>query len=233
MAIYCGYLLAKKRAPIYKIPNKIFDDSILILPLIFGIIGARIYHVLDYWSLYSQNILSILYLNRGGLGIWGALVGIIFGFYLVCKFRTIDFSKALDLIAPSLLLGQVIGRFANYVNQEAFGRPTNLPWGIFISQENRPIQYVNFSRFHPTFFYESALNLFFLILLLKIGTKLKHNGQLFALYLIFYAISRALTEFFRFDTAVLFQIKISYLFSIVTFVAGLYILKRSFNLDKN
>ena len=219
-AIFCGWYLAKKRAKIYRIPQKIFDDPILLIPLALSIIGARAYHVLDYWSYYSQNLIAVFYLANGGLGIWGGILGMLLGFLIVAKVKNLDLLKILDLAAPSDILGQAIGRFGNYVNQEGFGPPTNLPWGVFIDPQNRPTQYLLYTRFHPTFFYEVFLNLIFFILLLYLAGKLKVKGQIFALYLVFYSVARFITEFWRIDTWVIDGIKISYLFSVCAFIFG-------------
>ena len=233
-SIYLGWLLAKKRANLYKIPKKIFDDPILLIPLILAIVGARTYHVLDLWDFYSKNPGQILALSGGGLGIWGALVGIILGFIIVTKVKKLDLLSTLDLLAPSLLLGQALGRFGNFVNQEAFGPPTEKPWGIFISPENRPAQFINFAHFHPTFFYEAAVNGLFFIILLFLAQKLKFKGQLFALYLIFYSAGRFIVEFWRIDTWIVGTVRVAHVLSITAFIIGIWIyLKKNKVLDKN
>src|SRR3989344_7552692 len=116
VAILVGWYLAKKRAHLFRIPQKIFDDPILLIPLLLALIGARAYHVIDFWSFYRADPLSIVNIAGGGLGIWGAIAGAIAGFAIVAKARKIDFLSACDLAGPSLLLGQAIGRIANYVN---------------------------------------------------------------------------------------------------------------------
>jgi phosphatidylglycerol:prolipoprotein diacylglycerol transferase len=116
--------------------------------------------VLDYWDIYRQNLLSILNFSGGGLGIWGGLIGMFLGFWIVTKIRRVNFLSVLDLIAAPLLLSQAIGRLGNFVNQEAFGQPADLPWAIFIDFQNRPFQYQTNTHFHPTFFYEAILNRF-------------------------------------------------------------------------
>ena len=130
LAIFSGWYLAKKRAKIYRIPQKIFDEPILLIPLALSIIGARLYHVLDLWSYYGRNLVDIVKIQNGGLGIWGGILGMFLGFLIVVKVKKLDFLKSLDLAAPSIILGQAIGRFGNYINQEGFGPPTNLPWGV-------------------------------------------------------------------------------------------------------
>ena len=219
-AIFCGWYLAQKRAKIYKIPQKIFDDPVLLIPLVLSIAGARLYHVLDLWSYYGKNLVDIIKIQNGGLGIWGGILGMILGFLIVAKVKKLDLLKSLDLAAPSVILGQAIGRFGNYINQEGFGPPTNLPWGVFIDPQNRPTQYLLYTRFHPTFFYEVLLNLIFFILLLYLAGKLKIKGQVFALYLIFYSVARSISEIWRIDTWIVDGVKIAYIFSLAAFICG-------------
>src|SRR3990167_5326966 len=219
-AIFAGWYLAKNRARIYEIPQKIFDDPILLIPLVLSIAGARLYHVLDLWSYYGRNLADIIKIQNGGLGIWGGILGMILGFLIVVKLKKLDFLNSLDLAAPSVILGQAIGRFGNYINQEGFGPPTNLPWGVPIDPENRPAQYLLYPRFHPTFFYEAILNFIFFILLLYLAGKVKIKGQVFALYLIFYSVARTISEFWRIDTWVVDGFKMAYLFSLAAFICG-------------
>lgn len=235
ISIYCGYQLAKSRSRFHKIPQKLFDDPILIIPLILGIAGARLYHVFDYWSYYSQNPIDVFKISSGGLGIFGGLGGIFAGFWLIAKIKRLNFLSLLDLISPSLLLGQAIGRIGNWVNQEGFGRPSNLPWGVHISPENRPVQFITSTHFHPTFFYEAAIDLLFFFLLIYFSKPSTVNRQLltnrpgrtFALYLIFYSIGRFAVEFFRIDTATVGTIKVAHMLSITTFALGIFLLIKS------
>src|SRR3990172_10642237 len=103
-AIFGGWYLAKNRARIYEIPQKIFDDPILLIPLVLSIAGARLYHVLDLWSYYVKNLTKIVEIQNGGLGIWGGILGVLLGFLIVAKVKKLDFLKSLDLAAPSLIL---------------------------------------------------------------------------------------------------------------------------------
>lgn len=229
IAIYLGYSLAKTRAKIYKIPKKLFDDPILFAPLLLSLLAARAYHVLHYWSLYKNDLSKVIYISNGGLGIWGALFGAVLGFYLIAKIKKVNFTSICDLAAPSLLLGQTVGRFGNFINQEGFGKPTNLPWGVYISPQNRPEQYLNFSKFNPTFFYEAALDFIALAILIyvenksiKKGHKQLVSGQLFSLYLIFYSASRFLTEFWRIDTWTISGIKVAHVICLIAFSLGCY-----------
>ena len=230
IAVYAGWHLAKKRAHSYKIPTKIFDDPILLIPLVLSIIGARFYHVADNWQIYSTDPVTILYIANGGLGIWGAILGLFLGFAIVARVRKIDLLSTLDLAAPSILLGQAIGRFGNYINQEGFGPPTNAPWGVFIEKQYRPTEFLSSAHFHPTFFYEAVLDFIFFLILLKIAPNLKKKGQVFALYLIFYSVSRFISEFWRIDTWTVGTIKIAQVLSVLTFITGFLLFLRNKNL---
>lgn len=216
-AILVAWWLAVKRAYLYKIPRQKLETTVLLIPLVLGILGGRLYHVADKWSYYSQNPIQAVRLDQGGLGIWGAIVGIILGFYIVARIQKINLLSVLDLIAPSLLLAQGIGRIGNYVNQEGFGPPTSLPWGVMI----------NGGRVHPTFFYEMWLDFIFFAVLLAYERKLARSGQLsnvkgrvFGLYLISYGAIRIIVEAFRIDTWTVGQFHMAYLFSAVSIVAG-------------
>ena len=226
IAVFTGWQIAKKRAKIYKIPQNIFEDWVMVLPLIFGLIGARAYHVIDFWQYYIQNPTQIIQLSMGGLGVWGGILGMIFGFWQVAAIRKINPLRFLDLLSPSIILGQAIGRIGNYINQEGFGPPTNLPWGVYIDSANRPLQFTNSTYFHPTFFYEAILNLIAFYLLLKLSSKFAKPGQIFGLYLVLYGIIRFVTEFWRIDTARIGAIQTAHLISIASISIGLYLLTR-------
>lgn len=221
IAVFIGWYVCKKRARQYKIPDKVFEDYFLLIPALTALVCARIYHVLDYWEVYRIDPVKILYIQNGGIGIWGALIGAIVGLYLYSKLRNLKFLTVLDLVAPTLALSQAIGRIGNFVNQEGFGPPTNLPWKVYIDAVNRPLNYISQSYFHPTFFYEALLDLFTFLILLSVSKRLKRPGQVFALYLIFYAIARFIVEHWRIDTWVSGGIKVSYLFSTLSLVIGL------------
>lgn len=231
IAIFVGWYIAKKRAAIYKIPRSLFDDPILLLPLVLALIGARAYHVADYWDYYIASPLSIINIMAGGLGIWGSLIGIFLGFWLVAKVKSINFLRLLDLASPSLLLGQAIGRIGNWINQEAFGPPTNLPWGVFISPENRPPQFRFSTHFQPTFFYEAIIDAIFFAILIFLSKRSVVSGQLsvvkgriFAFYLILYATGRFVVEFWRIDTATIGTFKVAHLMSLAAFLFGIWLL---------
>lgn len=225
-SILIGWSLVKKRAHIYKIKKEVFDSWATFIPIILSIFFARIYHVVDYWDIYSQNPTQIIAIQNGGLGIWGAIFGGIVGIIIFSKINKINYLNLLDLVVPSMVLGQAIGRIGNWVNQEGFGPPTNLPWGVYIAQENRPQEYLLNSKFHPTFFYEAIVNLIIFFILIYFSKIFKDRGQIFGLYIILYSLNRFYMEFFRIDTWTISTIKIAQIISLVGIVLGTWLFLR-------
>lgn len=169
-----------------------------------GVIGARIYHVATDHQLYfgeGRNPLGALEIWNGGLGIWGAISGGFLGAWFACRRRGIRILPFADALAPGLLLAQAIGRLGNYFNQELFGRPTTLPWGLEISPVNRPSGYEQFATFHPTFLYELLWNLAGVALIIALDRRLRlDHGRVFALYVMVYTAGRGWIEMLRIDT---------------------------------
>lgn len=171
-----------------------------------GVIGARLYHVIDYWQFYQQNPAKILAVWEGGLGIFGALVGGILALVIYAKAKGFSKNKLLkliDIVAIATPLGQAIGRWGNYFNQELYGRPTILPWGIEIPPANRITGYESFETFHPLFLYESLLNLFLFGLMISLyRTRYFRPGKLnfVFIYFIGYGLIRAILEPLRLET---------------------------------
>ncbi|PIS08771.1 prolipoprotein diacylglyceryl transferase [Candidatus Beckwithbacteria bacterium CG10_big_fil_rev_8_21_14_0_10_34_10] len=202
------FVVEKTRAKLIKKRVISFDfDSFDILPwlIIPGLVFARLYHVFDYWLYYRNNLVSIFYFWQGGLGILGAFFGAFLGIFLFLKSKLKEkdlktaFLTTLDLIALGLPLGQAIGRFGNFFNQELYGLPTNLPWKIYINPENRIAIFKNFSYFHPLFLYESIICLIIFFILFKLSKRRKNMGKgtIFSLYLLMYSVLRFLLEFLR------------------------------------
>ncbi len=156
------------------------NDPDLVIDLAYwgvpgGLIGARLYHVLtDYNRLYVHNFMGIFKIWDGGLGIPGGIVGGVLAGYWCARRRGASVVDLLDMVAPAFPLAQAIGRFGNYFNQELYGRPTHLPWGLEIDSVHRPVAYFGFTTFHPTFAYEALWNLGLVGVLLGID---HHRGQ--------------------------------------------------------
>ncbi len=214
--------------------------NMLIIVLILGIIGARLYHVFSRpavgigWDYYKEHPLDIFIPRNGGfagLGIYGAVIGGIIGILGYTLYKRLSFLHWADYAAAGVLLAQSIGRWGNYVNQELFGPPTTLPWGIKISCENRQF-YEQFNcsvlgpdtRFHPTFFYESLWNAMGVALMViafkKFGRRLR-DGDLLFFYFIYYPLGRIWVEyFFRPDAWKLGGLPTAVVFSLIAMGIG-------------
>ena len=204
LSVLIGLNLSKRLSQKRGIEKGLIDD---LLPyLIFAsLIGARIYYVIFEWSIYKGNLFESFAIWKGGIAIHGALIGALISIWIFCLFNKQYFWDILDILVPSFALGQSIGRWGNFFNNEAFGLPTNLPWKIYIPFNYRPIELVNFDYFHPTFLYESLWNLAIFILLMFIFKKVSlnkqkiHSGSISIIYLTFYSIGRLWIEGLRID----------------------------------
>ena len=205
VAIWIG---RKRYANLGGNPDDVSEVAIWAVP--FGIIGGRIYHVITSPSQYfgaNGNPIDALRIWEGGLGIWGAISLGAIGAYLY--FRThktsLNFRQLLDSLAPGVIVAQAIGRIGNYFNQEVFGKPTDLPWGLEIDPANRPNGFESYSTFHPTFLYELLWCLVVAALLIKLPGVLKQitskQGDVFALYIFGYTAGRVWIENLRIDEA--------------------------------
>ena len=169
-----------------------------------GLIGARLYHVITDWRSFSDEDRwgDVVKIWEGGLGIPGAIIAGVLAAAVVCKMQGWSLAEMLDIAAPALLAAQAIGRLGNWFNQELFGRPTDLPWGLEIHPTNRPAEYFSDATFHPTFLYEALWMLALMGLLLWLDKLRKLPvGHLFALYVLGYASGRIWIEFLRVDPA--------------------------------
>jgi prolipoprotein diacylglyceryl transferase len=165
-----------------------------------GVVGARLYHVITDYELYTDNPWEALEVWDGGLGIWGGIAaGVLAGLW-VGRRRGLALLPLMDAVAPGLALGQAIGRFGNYFNQELFGRPTGLPWALEVDVDHRPSEFLQFATFHPTFLYESLWNLSVVTFIVVIGPRLRlRPGSIFAVYVMGYTLGRFLVERLRID----------------------------------
>jgi len=191
--------------------------------IITSIIGARFFYVIGDFNYYFNNPLEIILINHGGLSIYGAIIFGIFGFYFQCKKRNINFLKLIDVAALAMPMCQAIGRWGNFFNQEAFGLPSDFIIKMYITKQNRPIEFSNFEFFHPAFLYESILDvvifIFLNIIYFKKNTK---RGTIFFLYLMLYSLTRILIENIRIDSVLnIFSIPVAILISILIFCISL------------
>jgi phosphatidylglycerol---prolipoprotein diacylglyceryl transferase len=187
--------------------NKIFDLAFWII--IIGIIGARLYHVCLEWDYYRLDYWNIFKVWQGGLAIHGGIIAGALVLIYFCWKEKVNFWLLAGIFAPGVALGQAIGRWGNYFNQELFGKPTSLPWGIPIDFMNRPDRYLSANYFHPTFLYESLGDLIifgvlFFIILQFLKKKWTNYKVIFLAYLILYSTLRFSTEFLRTDTTAYF-----------------------------
>ena len=212
--------MAEREARRRKLDSEFVWDA-LILVLIGGIIGARLWHiftpppsmlVLDpatgqyvnpYFINGTPQILDILSIWRGGLGIPGAIIGGALALFFYCRHRKMSFAMWADIAVPGVALAQAIGRWGNFFNQELYGKPSTLPWAIYIDPINRVPGYTQYSTFQPLFLYESLWNLLNMGLLIflerRIPDKLR-NGDLMLIYLIGYPFGRFWLEFIKLDS---------------------------------
>jgi phosphatidylglycerol:prolipoprotein diacylglycerol transferase len=188
------------------------------LALIGGLVGARLYYVLfnlDYYQ--TQPWWRTFAVWEGGLAMHGGLIGGLLagGAYVWAK--GLPLLTYLDIVAPSLVLGQAIGRWGNFFNEEAFGGPTDLPWKLYISEPRRPPAFVDQQYFHPTFLYESVWNLgAFLLLYFVLRRRLERApGALFLAYLGLYSLGRFWVEGLRTDSLMLGSMRVAQLVSVV------------------
>lgn len=217
-------------------PEMVWD--LLVYLIIGGVIGARLWHIFTpppssiaqgfTVQYYLTHPLDALAIWKGGLGIPGAIIGGLIAMYLYTRaHREISFAEWTDIAAPSLALGQAIGRWGNFFNQELYGAPTNLPWKIFIDSNHRLPGFADISYYHPLFAYESLLNLANMLLLLWIirqyAGRLK-QGDVFNVYLIVYPVIRFFLDFLRLDASQIFSININQTLSAVVAICAVGVL---------
>jgi prolipoprotein diacylglyceryl transferase len=203
IGIFAGYWLGRKRWVARGGSPEVLAD-IVMWAVPFGLVGARIYHVITDNELYfgeGKHPIDALKIWHGGLGIWGAVAFGLLGAWIACRRHKVPFLAVADVMAPGIALAQIVGRFGNYFNQELFGKPTTHWWGLKIDPAHRPDGYADFATFHPTFLYEAIWNLGVIALVILVDRRFKlGHGRAFALYVAGYTAGRAWIENLRIDT---------------------------------
>ncbi len=217
------------------ITDSIFDISLIVI--IWGLIGARAYYVLADYKYFIQNPIEIGAVWHGGISIQGAIIGAVLAGLYYTKKHNLNFLRYADLFVFGLVSGQILGRWGNFFNSEAFGIPCNLPWKLFIPLASRPKDYIFYDYFHPAFLYESILSILTFLILLILISKLKNrkDGLIFFIYVILYSISRCLVETIRIDSVlnvgILHIAHITSFIFIIIAIIGVFIIYKNQNKD--
>ena len=242
-AVLIGVSLSQYLAKRRGVDPELVGDLVIWL-VMAAIPCARLYYVLFEWQQYSQHPEDIIAIWKGGIAIHGAIIGGTIATIIFSRINKVSLWQLIDLVVPSLILGQAIGRWGNFFNSEAFGKPTDVPWKLFIPPANRPFDYLQYDYFHPTFLYESIWNLgVFGILLWLFFWGVKRNsaekrnrlkvGTLTFVYLIAYSMGRLWIEGLRTDSLMFGPLKVAQIISLVAIAAGimgliwLYLFKRN------
>ena len=199
-------------------PDTLYDFLIWMIPL--AIIGARLYYVIFQWSDYRDHPIDALKIWEGGLAIYGGVIAGLLTGIVWCRKKKIPFGAMADVCAPGLLIGQCIGRWGNFVNGEAHGGPTTLPWGMTIDGQ---------SMVHPTFLYESLWNLAGFVLLHFYSKKRRFKGEIALLYAAWYGAGRAWIEGLRTDSLYIGSVRVSQLLAIISCIAAVAVLARQYH----
>jgi phosphatidylglycerol:prolipoprotein diacylglycerol transferase len=225
LLIATGVLLGTTLAHREAIRRGIDPDRLLnaiVVAVLIALLGARLYYVLFNWDYYGANPAKILAVWEGGLAIHGGLIAGSLATILYCRHAKLSLPLTLDVMAPCVAIGQAIGRWGNFFNQEAFGVPTNLPWKLYIDPAHRPPDLAAFEYFHPTFLYESLWNLLvFGILWFGLRKRLQERrGALTLCYLGLYSIGRFFVEGLRIDSLMLGGLRAAQIVSLLLVVAS-------------
>lgn len=205
-----GTLLALKEAKRVGIKeDDVLDLAIFAIPI--GLLSARLYYVIFNWEYYSKDISQILNFRGGGMAIHGALIGGILTGYIFTKIRKINFLKMADAVMIGMPLAQAIGRWGNFINQEAHGGPTNLPWGIMVDGV----------KVHPTFLYESIWDAAIFIFLWIFRKKKKYEGQIITYYITLYSLGRFFIEGLRTDSLMIGPLRMAQVISLIGVIGGI------------
>ncbi|CEO10625.1 prolipoprotein diacylglyceryl transferase [[Clostridium] sordellii] len=215
-----GTLIALKEAKRVGIKeDNILDLAIIAIPV--GLICARLYYVIFNWEYYASNPSQVFNFRGGGMAIHGALIGGVLAGYLFSRYKKINFFKLADTVIIGMPLAQAIGRWGNFINKEAHGGPTNLPWGIIVDGV----------KVHPTFLYESIWDFGIFVFLWMFRKKKSYEGQIIVLYAILYSLGRFFIEGLRTDSLMIGPLRMAQVISLVGVIGGLiahiYLSKKS------
>lgn len=209
--IITALLICKKKDGLYNIKfDNILEMMIYTIPI--AIISARLYYVIFNLKYYIDNPTQIFNLRTGGIAIYGAIIGGLITIIIYTKKHKMNLLDVLDYIVPSLVIAQSIGRWGNFVNCEAYGYETTLPWRMGIYEAGRYIEV------HPTFLYESICTFIIFIILMKLSNNRKFKGQIVSIYLILYSIARSFIEGLRTDSLMAGTFRVSQILSILIFI---------------
>jgi len=232
-----SYILIMHEVKITKQDKNLYHDF-LFYAILSGIICARIYYIIFSWDYYKNNLLEIFALRKGGLGIYGAIIGGWLSAIIFCKIKKCNLNLFLDTCSLGLLTGQIIGRWGNFFNREAFGRDTKSFFAMryLYSKVNCDIKKttpiiidgIKYIQVHPTFLYESSFNFILLIFLMCYKSKKKFDGEIFWLYIFFYSCARFWIESLRVDQLILFNMPVSQILSVILFLIAIYVMIKKY-----
>ncbi|MCM3730392.1 prolipoprotein diacylglyceryl transferase [Fictibacillus nanhaiensis] len=223
---FIGLLIATRESERLYLPRETFVDLVFFaIPI--SIIFARVYYVIFKWEYYSAHPNQILAIWEGGLAMHGVLIGAILTIIVFAKVREISFWKITDILAPSLILGQAIGRWGNFINQEAHGGPVSRGFleDLFLPEFIINQMYIEGTYYHPTFLYESLWNFGGFIVLMSLRRTNLRRGELFLTYIIYYSFGRFFIEGMRTDSLMLTEnLRIAQVISIVLILVAIQII---------
>ncbi|MFA9559579.1 prolipoprotein diacylglyceryl transferase [Evansella sp. AB-rgal1] len=230
LGAFLAYLLANHEAKKRGLPKDMFAD-LLLFALPAAIVGARLYYVIFRWEHYADNPIKVFAITEGGLAIHGALIASVLVAYFFAKKRGISFWKIADIAAPSILLGQAVGRWGNFMNQEVYGNEVsrsfleNMMLPEFIINQMYIYDNGTYAYYAPTFLYESLWNILGVVILLLLRRVNLRRGEMFITYAIWYSVGRFVIEGLRTDYLLIFGVlKTAQVVSIITVVGGIILL---------
>lgn len=222
LAILIGYWAILKFSRLFGI-SRSQVEGVFPWVVIFGFLGARFYYIAFSWEYYQNHLDDVLKIWQGGMAIYGGLLGGIIGAGIYAKRQKISLLKLLDVLALAAPLGQSLGRWGNFFNQEAFGKPTALPWKMFVGLDKRPMDFFHTQYFHPTFLYESLWDLSVFVFLLYLVRKSPRPGRTLLVYLGLYSVGRFFIEGLRLDSFFIHTWRVDQIVAILIIVATIII----------